>query len=130
MVGIEHPLRFFLRFPPPVSPWLSSIPVKSSQQEGTHNHARSESEMAPSWPASIGPSLVGSSIRGYGLYLLLIWLGQYRKRSSGKMRVGYGLALLGLFGAAVVFELAEMRWRVIFDDPLLHTSGNWNEDVL
>ena len=32
-----------------------------------------------------------------------IWLGQYKKWSSGKMRVGYGLSLLGLLGVLVVF---------------------------
>jgi len=39
----------------------------------------------------------------FALGLLLIWLGQYRKWTIGKMRFGYGLAFLGLFGAAVVF---------------------------
>jgi len=37
------------------------------------------------------------------LGLLLIWLGQYKKWSSGKMRIGYGLSLLGLLGVLVVF---------------------------
>jgi arylsulfatase A-like enzyme len=43
---------------------------------------------------------------GLGLFvlgLLLIWLGQYRRWSSGKMRIGYGLSLLGLLGVFVVF---------------------------
>jgi arylsulfatase A-like enzyme len=35
--------------------------------------------------------------------LLLIWLGQYRKWSRGKMRFGYGLSLLGLLGVFFVF---------------------------
>jgi arylsulfatase A-like enzyme len=39
----------------------------------------------------------------FALGLLLVWLGQYRKWSSRKMRLGYGFALLGLLGAAVVF---------------------------
>jgi arylsulfatase A-like enzyme len=37
------------------------------------------------------------------LGLLLIWLGQYRKWSNWKMRVGYGLSFLGLLWAVVVF---------------------------
>jgi arylsulfatase A-like enzyme len=43
---------------------------------------------------------------GLGLFvlgLLLIWLGQYRKWSSGKMRVGYGLSLFAVLWVAVVF---------------------------
>ena len=45
------------------------------------------------------------------LGLLLIWLGQYRKWSSGKMRVGYGLSLLGLLGVFVVFFARHGRNR-------------------
>ena len=37
------------------------------------------------------------------LGLLLIWLGQYRKWSHGKMRLGYGLSILGLLGFVLVF---------------------------
>jgi arylsulfatase A-like enzyme len=37
------------------------------------------------------------------LGLLLIWFGQFRKWSSGKMKVGYGLSLLGLLGVFLVF---------------------------
>ena len=37
------------------------------------------------------------------LGLLLIWLGQYRKWSSGKMGLGYGLSVLGLLWVVVVF---------------------------
>jgi arylsulfatase len=37
------------------------------------------------------------------LGLLLVWLGQYRKWSTGKMRFGQGLALLGLLGVVAVF---------------------------
>ena len=35
--------------------------------------------------------------------LLLIWLGQYKKWSHGKMRFGYGLSILGLLGFVLVF---------------------------
>ncbi|MGB2628518.1 MAG: arylsulfatase [Candidatus Acidiferrum sp.] len=35
--------------------------------------------------------------------LLLVWLGQYRKWSHGKMRFAYGLSLFGLAGVALVF---------------------------
>jgi arylsulfatase A-like enzyme len=38
-----------------------------------------------------------------GLGLLLIWLGQSKKWSRGKMRLGYGLSLLGLLGVVLVF---------------------------
>jgi len=37
------------------------------------------------------------------LGLLLIWLGQYKKWSRGRMRIGYGLSLLGLLGVFLVF---------------------------
>jgi hypothetical protein len=37
------------------------------------------------------------------LGLLLIWLGQYRKWSKGKMRFGYELSLFGLLAVALVF---------------------------
>jgi arylsulfatase A-like enzyme len=37
------------------------------------------------------------------LGLLLIWLGQYRKWSANKMRLGYGLSFLGLLGVVGVF---------------------------
>ncbi|HME71444.1 MAG TPA: arylsulfatase [Myxococcota bacterium] len=37
------------------------------------------------------------------LGLLLIWLGQYRRWSRGKMRIGYGVSLLGLLAVVVVF---------------------------
>jgi arylsulfatase A-like enzyme len=37
------------------------------------------------------------------LGLLLIWLGQYKKWSPGKMRLGYGLSILGLLGFVLVF---------------------------
>src|SRR5208337_730166 len=37
------------------------------------------------------------------LGLLLIWLGQYRKWSSWKMRFGQGVSILGLLGVVVVF---------------------------
>ena len=36
------------------------------------------------------------------LGLLLVWLGQYRKWSPGKIRVGKAVAILGLVGVAVV----------------------------
>jgi hypothetical protein len=39
------------------------------------------------------------------LGLLLIWLGQYKKWSRGKMRIGYGLSLLGLLGVFLVFTI-------------------------
>jgi len=38
------------------------------------------------------------------LGLLLIWLGQYRKWSRGKMRLGYGLSFLGLLWVVIVFS--------------------------
>ena len=40
------------------------------------------------------------------LGLLLIWLGQYRKWSRGKMRLGYGVSWLGLLWVVVVFAVA------------------------
>jgi arylsulfatase len=35
--------------------------------------------------------------------LLIIWLGQYRKWSGWKMRLGHGISILGLLGVVVVF---------------------------
>jgi len=54
------------------------------------------------------------------LGLLLIWLGQHKKWSRGKMRLGYGLSLLGLLGVFVVFvagilynflDLQRFKWE-------------------
>ena len=44
---------------------------------------------------------IGLALFVFGL--LLIWLGQYRKWSRGKMRFGYGLSLLGLLWVVSVF---------------------------
>jgi hypothetical protein len=42
------------------------------------------------------------------LGLLLVWLGQNKKWSSGKKRFGYGLSLLGLLGVFLVFAVGAM----------------------
>ena len=57
---------------------------------------------------------------GFALFvlgLLLIWLGQYRKWSSGKMRFGHALAIFGLLWVVVVFATGAMglgRGRPVF----------------
>jgi hypothetical protein len=42
------------------------------------------------------------------LGLFLIWLGQNRKWSTGKMRFGYALSLLGLLGVFLVFAIGAL----------------------
>src|SRR5271166_5243880 len=57
---------------------------------------------------------------GLGLFvlgLLLIWLGQFRKWSSGGMRLGYGVSFLGLLWVVVVFGtglIGPGRGKVVF----------------
>jgi len=51
------------------------------------------------------------------LGLLLIWLGQYRKWSKGKMRFGQGLAIFGLLAVVLVFLIGAVglgRGRPVF----------------
>ena len=52
---------------------------------------------------------IGLALIVFGL--LLIWLGQYRKWSSGKMRFGYGVSFLGLLWVVVVFGTGAIGLR-------------------
>jgi arylsulfatase A-like enzyme len=106
----------------------AGIPVANAPSLLNKDYTITAEVMIPDGGAQGMIATMGGRFGGYGLYLsrsfnwwfhaglfrrigwvlfvlglLLIWRGQVRKWSAGKMRVGYGLSLLGLLGVFVVF---------------------------
>jgi arylsulfatase len=106
----------------------SGIPVANAPSVLDRDYTITAEVTIPEGGAEGMIATLGGRFGGYGLYLsrtfnwwfhaqffrrvgwtifvlglLLIWLGQYRKWSTGKMCTGYALSFLGLLGVLLVF---------------------------